>query len=114
MRCVTSVSEWVFTPCGLAQGKKGAGGLRLPSPHTRCHCEARFHTVIPGGDPESRKCNHLKLLCISAFAGMTGKGDGAFTNDGLQVFYRVILEPWTGGIKGDTPLIPRFKGVSPL
>ncbi len=42
------------------------------------------------------------------------QGDGAFTNDGLQMFYRVILEPWTGGIKGETPLIPRFKGVSPL
>ena len=43
------------------------------------------------------------------------QGDGAFTNDGLQVFYRVILEPWTGGIKADTPLNPRFKrGFTPL
>ena len=46
----------------------------------------RGQFVIPGGDLESGKRNHLKLLLIPPF----------------------------GGIKGDTPLNPRFKGVSPL
>ena len=33
----------------------------------------RGQLVIPGEDPESRKRDHLKLLWIPAFAGMTGE-----------------------------------------
>ena len=50
----------------------------------------RGELVIPGEDPESRKRDHLKFRWIPPFGGMTE------------------------GIKGDTPLNPRFKGVSPL
>ena len=105
-------------PLWLSSGKKGAGRFKLLAPIHHVICEARFLTVIPGGKPGIQKTQPFEITLDSAFRRNDGErgiqGDGAFTNDGLQVFCPVILEHWTGGIKGGTPLIPRFKGVSPL
>ena len=50
--------------------------MRLPRPSVEglAMTGERGQLVIPGEDPESRKRNHLKLLWIPAFAGMTRLG----------------------------------------